>query len=80
MSDNPFEAFAFVASEEKTVVETRSAAAEDEAAEPINQKQDRPVQNLGRAGRCVGGILIDYMFVPPPPTTSTTQTAKPPPE
>ena len=80
---NPFASFAFNA----TDPDESQESGEDDACDEEEKKEqacdkgsvDTASENdgkvrfiSGKAGRCVNGILIDYMFIPPPPRQTNT--------
>ena len=68
---NPFEEFAF--SPDAPVHDDVSK--KDEATEEVKPMTTTTVQKKGEP-RCVGNILIDYMFIPPPATVPNTNSTK----
>ena len=85
---NPFASFAFNA----TDPDESQESGEDDASDEEEKKEqacdkgsvDTASENdgkvrfiSGKAGRCVNGILIDYMFIPPPPRQTNTADMSP---
>lgn len=82
---NPFASFAFNAidptdnshesgEDDTSDEEEKKEQACDESQTGVDTTEnDGKVRFIsGRAGRCVNGILIDYMFIPPPPRQTST--------
>ena len=87
---NPFASFAFNATDPDESQESGEddTCDEEEKKEQVCDKGQRSVDTAsendgkvrvisGRAGRCVNGILIDYMFIPPPPRQINTADTSP---